>query len=117
MGKLGNDKAYIRLNHQIEKNLNKDFGIISNFNFEHLTATAINATIREVKKYQLLKKCTNPNFKITITYGNDDIYQYSMNYVKDRYPTANIITIPQSGHIPWLHNPSEFKNIILSHYG
>ena len=118
LGMFGNDKAYNRLFTQVMKNYNKDFMKTnkSKVDFDNLKAGPINKTRPEIIKYPLLSKLTDPKFKITIVYGDRDIYKASKNFVINRYPTAKIITIPNCGHIPWLHNPSEYKEIITTHF-
>ena len=118
LGILGNDKAYQRLFKQVMKNYNDGFIKTDNLgiDFENLKAAPINKTRPEIIKYPLLKNLTNSNFKITVVYGDQDIYKSSKNFVINRYPTAKVITIPNCGHIPWLHNPTEYKKIMENHY-
>jgi proline iminopeptidase len=117
-GMLGSDKAYKRLFTQVMKNYNDDFieTAHSGVDFGNLKAAPINRTRPEIIKYPLLEKMTKPQFKITIVYGDQDIYKASKNFVINRYPTAEITTIPNCGHIPWLHNPTEYAKILTTHY-
>ena len=64
----------------------------------------------------ILKKQENPNYKITIVYGDRDIYKASKDFVINRYSTAKVLIIKDCGHLPWLHNPAEFKTILEKHY-
>jgi proline iminopeptidase len=59
---------------------------------------------------------TDPKFDILITYGDNDIYGGSKNMLPGRFPTAKIMTIKKSGHIPWKHNYFEFKKILTNFY-
>jgi proline iminopeptidase len=118
LGILGSDKAYKRLFTQVMKNYNDDFVDISALavDFENLKAAPINKTRPEIIKYPLLQKLIDPKFKITIVYGNQDIYKASKEFVISRFPTAEVITIQNCGHIPWLHNPAEHTKILKTHY-
>jgi proline iminopeptidase len=117
-GILGSDRAYQRLFEQVMKNYNKGFVVFGKptSNFENLKADPINKTRPEIIKYPLLKKQPKPSFKITITYGDGDIYQSSKKFVLNRYPTAKVIIIKNCGHIPWLHNPRDYEKILNQHY-
>ena len=101
-------------------NYNKDFIVNDNLedNFDNVKAEAINKSRPEIVKYPILSKQINPTYnKITIVYGDMDIYQTSKNFVIDRFPTAEKYTISNCGHLPWLHNFVEFKKVMEEHYG
>jgi len=117
-GILGSDKAYKRLFTQVMKNYNDDFIETDNsgVDFDNLKAAPINKTRPEIIRYPLLQKMTDMKFKTTIVYGDQDIYKASKGFVVNRYPTAEIIAIPNCGHIPWLHNPTEYTKILTTHY-
>lgn len=119
-GMLGSDKAYQRLFKQVMKNYNDGFiptgGSDISEDFDLLKAAPINKTRPEIVKYHLLTGLSEPDFRITILYGDQDIYKTSKNFVIDRYPTAKVFTVLNSGHIPWLHNPEAFKDIVANHY-
>lgn len=118
LGLLGSDAAYRRLFTQVMKNYNDDFvrTDILDIDFDHLKAEPINKTRPQIVKYPLLARQEAPHYKITIVYGDRDIYQSSKNFVLHRYPTAHVATIPNCGHIPWLHNPSAYRTLLESHY-
>lgn len=120
LGMLGSDKAYKRLFKQVMKNYNDGFlptGTSDNSeDFNLLKAVPINKTRPEIIKFPLLKGLSNPDFKITILYGEQDIYKTSKNFVIDRYPTAKVFIVLNSDHIPWLHNPKGYKDITDNHY-
>ncbi len=118
LGMMGSDQAYKRLFKQVMKNYNDDFVKTEKpgIHFDNLKAAPINKTRREIVKYPILNKLENPNYKITIVYGDQDIYKSSKNFVIDRYPTAKLWTIKNCGHIPWLHNPKEYKTTLEHHY-
>lgn len=118
LGIMGSDNAYKRLFKQVMINYNNDFIKLENSGneFENLKADPINKTRPEIIKYPLLQKQINPDYKITIVYGDQDIYQSSKDFVINRYPTANVFIIKNCGHIPWLHNPTDYKTILEKHY-
>lgn len=118
LGMLGNDKAYKRLFEQVIKNYNYGFVKTAHLgvDFDNLKADPINKTRPEIVKYSILNNQENPNYKITIVYGDRDIYKASKDFVINRYPTARVWTIKNCGHIPWLHNPTEYKTILENHY-
>lgn len=118
LGILGSDNAYKRLFMQVMKNYNDDFVSTENLgiDFNNLKASPINKTRSEIVKYPMLAKQENPKYKITIIYGDNDIYQSSKDFVINRYPTVEVHTIKNCGHIPWLHNPTEYFQILKNHY-
>lgn len=118
LGILGSDSAYKRLFNQVMKNYNTGFVKIEDLeiDFDNLKADPINKTRPEIIKYPLLSKLENPNFKILIVYGDQDIYKTSKDFVINRYPTAKVCIIKNAGHIPWLHNPSEYETILQEYY-
>ena len=44
------------------------------------------------------------------------IYPNSKAFVISRYPTATVWTIENCGHIPWLHNPKKYNEILADHF-
>ena len=118
LGMLGSDNAYKRLFKQVMKNYNDDFVKTENLgiDFDNLKADPINKTRPKIVKYPILNKQENPSYKITIVYGDQDIYKSSKDFVINRYPTAKVWIIKNCGHIPWLHNPTEYKEILKKHY-
>ncbi|MDD7913733.1 alpha/beta fold hydrolase [Polaribacter ponticola] len=120
VGAMGNDKAYQNLFKQVIKNYNVDFNSsnkeISGFSLENVKAKPINKTRKEIIKYPLLQKQIHIKYPILIMYGENDIYRKSKKFVTNRFPTAKVKYINKSGHLPWLHNPNEFKTILNSFY-
>jgi proline iminopeptidase len=118
LGILGSDKAYQNFYRQVVRNFSRGFPEAhpGSFRIDCVKATAVNKTTLSILRYPLLPALTNPDFKITITYGDKDIYGESTKYVKQRYPTAAIFTIPASGHLPWSHNEKAFVKILAEHY-
>lgn len=118
-GMLGSDSAYQCLFKIVLSNYNSDFDVPEQDLswMEGIRAEPINETRTNISNYPLLKNVESPKFPVTITYGERDIYGKSMEYVKKRYKGAKIFTIENSGHIPWLHNPNRFIEILYSHFG
>ncbi|KAF1019062.1 MAG: Proline iminopeptidase [Acinetobacter bereziniae] len=120
LGMLGCDKAYQRLFKQVMKNYNSAFtateDVDTTEDYSLLKAACINKTRAEIIKYPLLSGLPQPDFKITILYGDQDIYSNSKHFVIDRYPTASIFSVLNSGHLPWLHNPQAYETIFINHY-
>jgi proline iminopeptidase len=118
LGMLGNDKAYQKLFEQVIKNYNKGFTVTDRltFDLQNVKAIPINLTRKQLLKYPLLKNNTNPQFKITITYGDNDIYGVSKKYGRERFPSGEFIIIKNCGHLPWFHNMAAFANILHNHY-
>ena len=118
LGFMGSDRAYKRLFTQVMKNYNDGFVETgkAKADFDNLKAAPINKTRPEIVKYPLLKKQDKHELKITIVYGDRDIYQTSKDFVINRYTTSKIYTIDNCGHIPWLHNPDEYIKRMKEHY-
>jgi proline iminopeptidase len=92
-GILGSDNAYKRLFKQVMKNYNDGFVKTDNLgiDFDNLKSAPINKTRPEIVKYPILSTQENPPYKITIVYGDQDIYQSSKDFVVNRYPTARFL--------------------------
>lgn len=118
LGMLGSSNAYKRLFKQVMKNYNDEFVKIGDLgiDFDNLKAAPINKTRKEILKYPILKQMPNPDFDIGIVYGDKDIYKGSKDFVISRYPSAKVWTIENCGHIPWLHNPKKYKEILTEHF-
>lgn len=117
-GMMGSDNAYKRLFKQVMKNYNDGFIKTDSLviDFENLKAEPINKTRPEILKFPVLKSPAEHLVKTTIVYGDQDIYTASKNFVIARYPAANVWTIENCGHLPWLHNPIKYQEILNNHY-
>ncbi len=118
LGALGSDNAYKHLFKQVMKNYNDGFVNSDDLgvDFDNLKSAPINKTRPEIIKYPILTKQEKPGYAITIVYGDQDIYQSSKAFVLDRYPTAMVETLKNCGHLPWLHNPGDYKRVLRAHY-
>lgn len=117
-GLLGFNKAHQKFFKQFAINCNKNYKVEKTAPLlPHLVrARPVNRTIKAVLKYPKLRQMNSPAFKITITYGDDDIYGDSKKYVRKRYPTARFVDIPKCSHMHWLHNREAFFKIMAKHY-
>ncbi|MCB0629777.1 MAG: alpha/beta fold hydrolase [Saprospiraceae bacterium] len=118
LGALGSDRAYQKLFKQVLTNYHKRHGAIRihDAQLNGVRAQPINHTRKYIISYPSLPKMPEPPFPVAITYGDDDIYGTSRQAVIDRYPTAELMMISGSGHIPWLHQPQQFCEILHSFY-
>jgi proline iminopeptidase len=82
----------------------------------NVKASPINKTRKQLRNYPALRLLPQADFKITITYGERDIYGESKKYVRERYPTAVIHTIANCGHLSALQCKTKFVELLDSHY-
>ena len=113
-GMMGSDKAYKKLFQIVMRNYHKGFDIEEGSPdwLEKIHSDPINKTRKELKHYPLLQTFENAEIPILITYGEGDIYGDSKQQVLKRYPHGKMMTISNSGHIPWKHNPEQFEEIV-----
>lgn len=118
LGMLGSDKAYQRMFKLVIKNYHKNYfeAELDDELLRKVHAEPVNKTRKEIVKYKLLSEFNQPNYPITVTYGDNDIYGESKNELLKRFPTAKLETIEKCGHIPWKHNPKEFKRVLNRFY-
>lgn len=118
LGMLGSNNAAKRLYRQVLKNYTNGFTTVPSFedDLENVRARAMNKTRKAILNYPMLKRQENPPYKITVVYGDQDIYSSSKSFVLNRYPTATVHTINNCGHLPWLHNPEEYSTILQTHF-
>jgi len=118
LGMLGSSKAYQKLFKQVLTNYHKDYTnieITDEF-LNKVNAKPINKTRKEIIKYKPLTRFENPTYPIIITYGDNDIYEESKKELMNRFPKVKVEIIKKCGHIPWKHNPTEFKDVLLKFY-
>ncbi|MCC9138341.1 hypothetical protein ACFSKU_21680 [Pontibacter silvestris] len=118
MGLLGSYKAYQKFFTQFCINCNKGYDVnnLVPLMVDHVNARPVNRTNLSLLLYYGLRKLINPGFKITVTYGDNDIYGNSPKYIRKRYPTSAFVTITQSSHFAWIQNKKEFLNVLAEHY-
>lgn len=119
LGLLGSDSAYEKLFTQFCLNCNKGYTVDDPVPVltSHINARPINRTNLALLLHAMLEVQPNPGFKITVSYGDDDIFGASVRYVRERYPTAQFFSIPESSHFAWLQNKQEFYKVLANHYG
>ena len=118
LGKLGSDRAYQCLFKQVLSNYHQGFSAekATSTDLSLLRAEPINKTRPQIVKFPALITPQKVDFPVTIIYGDQDIYGGSKNYVLNRYPQATVHSISHSGHIPWVHNPAEYKTVLADHF-
>ncbi|WP_207434883.1 alpha/beta fold hydrolase [Sabulibacter ruber] len=118
LGLLGRDTGYKNFFWQALENFSRGFkeSHPEKFSVECVKASAINQTVKSILAAPLLPKEMHPGCKTTITYGDQDIFGDSKNYVLQRYPSADVRFIPGSGHIPWSHNQKGFVKVLKEHF-
>ena len=119
LGMLGSYKAYQEFYTQFCINSNKNYRVqnLVPIMIDHINASPITRTNLAVLLHPRLQQLSTPPFPITIAYGEDDIFGDTTRYVRERYPAARFITIPNSSHFPWLHNEEEFYKVLADHFG
>jgi proline iminopeptidase len=117
-GMMGSDAAYRKVFSLVLRNYNDGFinAGTGSMDLNNLKAKPINHTRKELYKYPLLLAKAQLGFNVTITYGDKDIYGNSKKYIADRFPSASIFTIENSGHLPQQHNPAGLRLILQKHF-
>jgi proline iminopeptidase len=118
LGMFGSDKAYQKIFRQVLINYNKGFKSSGNMSVDlsNVRANPINKTRKYLNNYPVLPAMQDPGFRITITYGDKDIYGKSKRYLNERFPTASIITMKNCGHLPALHSKEKFAMLLHEHF-
>ncbi|HEX8269904.1 MAG TPA: alpha/beta hydrolase [Flavobacterium sp.] len=118
LGSLKIDNACKKFHRQFIINCNKGHKVepTAPALLECVKAPGVNGLVKAVSVYEELKQL-HPEFNITVTYGDDDIYGESQKYVRERYPSAKFVQVPNCGHMHWLHNPKVFFEQFDSHFG
>lgn len=118
LGLLGSNRAYQKFYQRVLHLFNHGFRVeyAELFRLDCIQARAINRTNKNILLTPPLRPLPQPGFTITVAYGSHDIFGESKNYVYQRYPTATLVEIPESGHVPWSHNPAAFTRVLNTHY-
>lgn len=118
-GMFGADRAYRKLFKLVLQNYHKGYVRIAvrEEQLNAIKAEPINQTRKQILSCRALQPFRDPPFAVAITYGDGDIYGESKQAVIDRFPTGRLFEIDKSGHIPWLHNPQRFMQVLDSFYG
>jgi len=120
-GMLGSDSAYQAMFRQVIANYNKGLNVevsVGEDVIEQVRADPVNKTREYILKYPLLNSPVSYRFPIVVQYGEDekDIYAQSKQHIYERFPDAKNSIIENSGHIAWLNNPRDFKDLLQSFY-
>ena len=118
LGGLGSSKASQALFRQVVRNYNADYPAFHDVKLDmsNVSVQAGNQTRKEIMAYPLLPRLEDPAFPITVTFGDNDIFGASGHFVISRYPSAQVFTIKNSGHFPFLHNPQDYFAILHQHF-
>lgn len=119
LGLLGSDRAYRKIFFQVLTNYHQNFPDVhvNRMQLEAVHAKPINKSRAAIIAYKSLSIVQDPPFPILIAYGANDIYGESKQEVQKRYPTSTLVEINGAGHIPWLHNPMAFGQVLERFYG
>jgi proline iminopeptidase len=117
-GMFGSFKAFRKFYALFSRNCNKGYapGYVEALMLDHLNAKAINRTTAAILLHPGLPKLTDPDFNITVTLGDNDIYGDSPKYIRERYSAASFITIPESSHFSCLHSAEAFFEVLADHF-
>jgi proline iminopeptidase len=118
LGMFGMDEGYQKLFAMMTVNFNKGFKTsgLSTFEISCVKAKPIMPTAKAILKYPLLEPMSNVKYKISVLLGDTDIIGQSRKYIYERLPAGTFHIIPQCGHLPWIHNPSDFYNRLNQHF-
>jgi proline iminopeptidase len=118
LGMLGSDKACRRLFKQVIINYHKGYAVDppEPEKLAGIYAAPVNRTRPFILSYPPLGLFGHTNYPVIITYGDNDAYGKSREYVYDRFPGARFEVIPECGHTPWKHNPAAFQKLLKDFY-
>lgn len=118
LGALGSDRAYRRMFRQVLENYGASLAAdpASYGWLDGVAADPVNKTRKNILAWPPLRQTDQSPFPVTITYGAKDIYGESRRHVTERYPGAEVFTISNSGHLPWIQQLEQFADIVMKHY-
>jgi proline iminopeptidase len=117
-GLLGSDSAYRGLFRQVIINYHKGYNVPlpEPEKLAKINSCAVVKTRHAIKQYPPLGIFATTPYPVMITYGQDDAYRSSKQYVYQRFPGARSEIIPNCGHTPWKHNLKDFGKILNDFY-
>jgi proline iminopeptidase len=59
----------------------------------------------------------DPDTRVQVLFGDDDIYGPTIERLFSRFPEAKHMILEKSGHLPWLQNPRRFREEICMFFG
>jgi proline iminopeptidase len=118
LGQLGSDRACQRLFRQVIINYHRGFDVAppDPEKLAKINAAAVNKTRKFILAEEPLRPFGHTTYPVIITYGDQDAYGKSREFVSARFPDARYETIPQCGHTPWKHNLPQFERLLTSFY-
>jgi len=118
LGMLGSSRAYRRLFRQVIINYHKGFHVDppEDEKLAKINAAPVNKTRLVLRQLPSLEVFGRTAYPVIITYGDQDAYGRSRDFVTARFPFARFEIIPRCGHTPWKHNLPEFRKILDSFY-
>lgn len=120
LGMLGSHSAYQSLFKQVLKNYNQGFDLtfpVTDKMVENVRSEPINKTRSNIIRYPILEDSKVQKFRISLAYGDNDIYGVSKEHVTKRYPHADLLIFKNAGHIAWVQNPGKFNESLSEFYG
>jgi proline iminopeptidase len=119
LGSMGFSKSYSRLFRQIIVNYHKgyDVPLPEPDKIARINVRASLLTRRMIRNTEALEIFGSTAYPVIITYGVEDAYGMSKQYVYERFPEARKLIIPRCGHTPWKHNWTYFKEVLRAFYG
>jgi proline iminopeptidase len=114
LGMLGNNSAYRRIYRQVIINYHKGFRVDppEPEKLAKINARAGNKTRKAIREHPPLADFGKTPYPVMITYGDQDAYGSSREFVQRRFPAARYETIPDCGHTPWKHNLPVFRKLL-----
>jgi proline iminopeptidase len=118
LGMLGSDKACRRLFRTVIINYHKGYPVDppDPEKLARINAAPVNRTRPFIASHPPLSSFGRTNYPVIVTYGDDDAYGKSREYVYERFPEARFELIPECGHTAWKHNPTAFQKLLNDFY-
>jgi proline iminopeptidase len=115
---MGNSKAYKELFRQLIINYHKGYNVEppDEEKLAHIGTKAGMLTRSEIRRYPEITSFGQTPYPVIITYGENDAFSVSRNFLLNLFPYARKEIVPSSGHTPWKHNLPAFQNILNSFY-
>jgi proline iminopeptidase len=118
LGFLGSDKACRRLFRQVILSYHKGYKTDppDPEKLAKINAAPVNRTRPFIAAHPALGSFGHTHYPVIVTYGDNDAYGNSREYVYERFSEARFEVIPECGHTPWKHNPSAFLKLLKDFY-
>lgn len=118
LGMLGSNCACRRLFRTVIINYHKGYHVDppEPDKLAKINAPPVNRTRPFIVAYPPLSPFGHTNYPVMVTYGDNDAYGKSREFVYERFPEARFEVVPACGHTPWKHNPAFFLNLLKDFY-